>query len=305
MREIAGEKMETEKTIRIGTRGSELALAQTGLVTQALKQCRPELSIETVILTTKGDKILNQPLLAFGGKGAFVSEFEEALLEGRIDLAVHSAKDLPMELADGLVLAGALPRADAADVLVTRKGCMPEKTAHFTAGTGSLRRQCQLRALYPNVTCVGMRGNVPTRLRKLREGECDAVVLAAAGLKRLGLSEEPELAYRYFDPEEMVPAGGQGIIVIEGRKEDKASELAECISEQAAYRELVAEREVLRLLNAGCHEAVGVHAVCREDAIALQVMREQNGSIIRVCETAPVGQWKALAERLANRILEG
>ncbi|MGN0306731.1 MAG: hydroxymethylbilane synthase [Lachnospiraceae bacterium] len=148
-----------EKIIRIGTRGSRLALMQTEMVIVSLKRIIPDWTIETVVLHTRGDKLLDKPLVEFGGKGLFITEFEEALTEGRIDLAVHSAKDMPMKLADDLVIAAALPRADARDVLVIKKGAKENPVI----GTGSLRRQFQLKAIYPHMQCVSIRGNVPTR----------------------------------------------------------------------------------------------------------------------------------------------
>lgn len=290
--------------IRIGTRGSALALIQTDQVIRALHERYPELETERVVLRTKGDRILDKPLLDFGGKGAFITEFEEALLEGRIDLAVHSAKDMPMELADGLALAGTLPRADARDVLVLRKGVQLSRSAFaenevqhgrslretgdmeeetkasgLVIGTGSLRRQFQLKRLFPGVVCVNIRGNVQTRLQKILEGQCDGVILAAAGLERLGLLEEKEFDYRCFSYEEMLPAGGQGIIAVESRQEESIMELVKGISDENAYMELETERRVLRLLDAGCHEAVGVMAQIEGDRIFLKMLREKNGII--------------------------
>lgn len=291
--------MEQMRRIRIGTRGSQLALAQTELVIASLKEKYPELEIEKVILHTKGDKILDRPLLDFGGKGAFVTEFEEALLQGEIDLAVHSAKDMPVELAKGLTIAGVLPRADARDVLITRK---PEdKTAEnqdmngnktdvgrkvlqenaLVVGTGSLRRQFQLKALFPNVQCISIRGNVTTRLEKVRAGICDGVILAAAGLERLGLLAEPDLDYRFLSFDEMVPAGGQGIIAVEGRADDAISKLVNSISNQNAWLELEAERSVLKLLDAGCHAAIGVFSYIRNEQMEIRVIQEIGDNIYR------------------------
>lgn len=290
--------------IRIGTRGSALALIQTDQVIRALHERYPELETERVVLRTKGDRILDKPLLDFGGKGVFITEFEEALLDGRIDLAVHSAKDMPMELADGLALAGTLPRADARDVLVLRKGVQLSRSAFaestvqhgeslretegmekemkasgLVIGTGSLRRQFQLKRLFPSAVCVNIRGNVQTRLQKILEGQCDGVVLAAAGLERLGLLEEKEFDYRCFSYEEMLPAGGQGIIAVESRQEEGIMELVKGISDENAYMELETERRVLRLLDAGCHEAVGVMAQVEGDRIFLKMLQEKNGII--------------------------
>lgn len=309
-----------KKIIRIGTRGSKLALAQTRMVEERLGQECPEWEIETVIIHTQGDKILDKPLLDFGGKGVFITEFEEALLNGRIDLAVHSSKDMPMELADGLVIAGVLPRADARDVLVTRKGLLSARDVYkeqdserkksippidfsdITIGTGSLRRQFQLKELYPGIKCVSIRGNVPTRLQKVQDRECDGVVLAAAGLSRLGLFEEEEFDYRYFSYEEMTPAGGQGIIAIEGRAEDEITGLVEGISDVTSYYELETERSILRQLEAGCHEAVGVISQIEQDDISIQIIREQNGVFQKQEGSVLLSQRLELARELVNRL---
>lgn len=309
-----------KKVIRIGTRGSELALAQTVMVTERLQQRYPEWKMEMVVMHTQGDKILDKPLIDFGGKGVFISEFEEALLEERIDLAVHSSKDMPMELAEGLVIAGVLPRADSRDVLVTKKGLFSEKAGYkgqnadismdkkyldfsnFTVGTGSLRRQCQLEKLYPGVRCTSIRGNVPTRLQKIRDGRCDGVVLAAAGLSRLNLLEEEEFDYRYFSYEEMVPAGGQGIIAVEGRAKDKITGLVECISDKKSYYELETERSILQQLEAGCHEAIGVISRIEQDTISIQIIQEQNGTLQKQEGRVLVNQRMELARELVNRL---
>lgn len=308
------------RVIRIGTRGSELALVQTRLVIERLRKKHPEWSVETVILHTKGDKILDKPLIDFGGKGVFMTEFEEALSDGKIDLAVHSAKDMPMDLAEGLVIAGVLPRMDARDVLVVRKGqlwiadtdkeqaCAQSKDrihidfSGVTIGTGSLRRQFQLKKLYPAINCLSIRGNVPARLQKIRTGECDGVILAVAGLSRLGLLEEEEFDYRYFSYEEMIPAAGQGIIAIEGRKEDEITRLVENISDITAAYELQTERFILKQLGAGCHEAIGVISRIQQDDIKIQMIREQNGTFHRQEGSSLVSQRLELARVLVNRL---
>lgn len=288
-----------ERRIRIGTRGSALALAQTNQVIQALHRKFPEVETETVILRTQGDKILEKPLLSFGGKGVFVTEFEEALQRGQIDLAVHSAKDMPMELADSLTLAGVLLRADARDVLVTKRGALQEEQ-ELAVGTGSLRRQFQLKKLFPQMLCQNIRGNVPTRLQKLRDGEYDGLVLAAAGLERLGLLEEEDLEYRFFSYDEMIPAGGQGIIAIEGRRGDDISRMAEQISDEQTHRELAVERKLLYGLNAGCQEAVGVISEYGKEQLRIRLIREWKGLVIHIDETAASD---AEAE-LINKVLQ-
>lgn len=326
--------MDRKKGIRIGTRGSLLALEQTDQVIAALTAKYPQLQIEKVILHTQGDKILDKPLFEFGGKGMFITEFEEALADGKIDLAIHSAKDMPMELAEGLHIAGALPRADVRDVLVTRKGLSENRSfgssgnvwslggvsrgipsgdtvIHAPAdsasnsmiiGTGSLRRQFQLKAIYPDVQCISIRGNVPTRLQKVRDGKCDGVILAAAGLERLGLLEEPDFDYRYFSQEEMVPAGGQGIIAIETRMDDEITGLVSGISNQNAMLELETERRVLELLEAGCHEAIGVISQVQDEQIAIQIIQELNSKVYRQQGKTTIENRLELAEQLVGSL---
>lgn len=333
--------------IRIGTRGSELARKQTELVIDAISKAYPDCVCETVILRTEGDRILDKPLMEFGGKGVFVTEFEEALQEGKIDLAVHSAKDMPMELAKGLTICGVLPREDVRDVLVTRKDhplqmehflqerkqeegtsdwmekereigaqnaepvveCKVTENQHsalemYRIGTSSLRRQCQIEQLYSNVQCVSIRGNVPTRLRKLRDGEYDGVVLAAAGLRRLDLLQEEDLEYHYFDVEDMLPAGGQGIIAIEGREQDEIAECVKKISDSDAWLQLKTEQEVLHLLNAGCHEAVGVVTNLTADKIELRIMKEMDGKLIYVDGRASRSEYSNLAVEQVQELLQ-
>lgn len=333
--------------IRIGTRGSELAQKQTELVIDAISKAYPDCVCETVILRTEGDRILDKPLMEFGGKGVFVTEFEEALQEGKIDLAVHSAKDMPMELAKGLTICGVLPREDVRDVLVTRKDhplqmehflqerkqeegtsdwmekereigaqnaepvveCKVTENQHsalemYRIGTSSLRRQCQIEQLYSNVQCVSIRGNVPTRLRKLRDGEYDGVVLAAAGLRRLNLLQEEDLEYHYFDVEDMLPAGGQGIIAIEGREQDEIAECVKKISDPDAWLQLQTEQKVLHLLNAGCHEAVGVVTNLTADKIELRIMKEMDGKLIYVDGRASRSEYSNLAVEQVQELLQ-
>lgn len=246
-----------EKLI-IGTRGSALALAQTDLVIRQIKEKAPKVECEICIITTKGDKILDKPLVEFGGKGAFVTEIEEKLKNGEIDLAVHSAKDMPMELAEGLAIIGVLKREDPRDVLVTMdwEGFLQKE--HPVIGTSSLRRQAQIQQEFQDALCQTLRGNVNTRLKKLEEGMYDGILLAAAGLRRLGLEKEEKFHYHVLDIDRMIPAGGQGIIAVEGRKDSRFLGLLESITHESTRIELELERKALRLLEAGCHEPVGV-----------------------------------------------
>ena len=287
--------------LRIGTRGSRLALAQTELFINRVKEFYPDVVCEKVIIRTTGDKILDRPLVDFGGKAVFVSEFEQAISDGTLDCAVHSAKDLPTELAEGLTAACVLPREDARDVLLTRAD---SADAPHVIGTGSMRRQAQVREWYPDAVCRPLRGNVPTRIEKLRAGEYDGIILAAAGLKRLGLDRESDLSYRYFTEEEMVPAGGQGIIVIEGRNEDLV--FYEKMTDKEAAQALAIERFVLEKLQADCHEAVGVYAkpcITPEGAgVHLSLMREVDDTVVKRQAAALRENWKMTAEKLTEQM---
>ncbi len=259
--------------IRIGTRKSNLALAQTNLVIEEMKRIEPEVEVEIVSISTKGDRILDQPLLSFGGKGVFVEEFESKIQKGEIDIAVHSAKDMPMELMDDLCIVSVLKREDPRDVLVTRKGTLWDKNTHSVIGTSSLRRKMQIEN-YGNVKCKDLRGNVNTRLQKLENGEYDGIILAMAGLKRLGLERDERFDMTPFDCETFIPAGGQGIIAIEGLKTSLFSELFEKIDHKATRQELLFERQVLKNLNAGCHEPIGVFSKVEDEKLKGYLMSE-------------------------------
>ncbi len=291
------------KKIRIGTRRSRLAIEQANLVIAALQRGFPEIITEKAFIRTEGDKVLDKPLPAFGGKGVFITELEDALMNGEIDLAVHSAKDMPAELDKSLVIAGVLPREDARDVLVSKKGALPREGDKkegdgFVIGTGSPRRQLQIKELYPKAICKGLRGNITTRLQKLRDGEYDGIILAAAGLKRLGLLVEEDLEYRFLSYGEMVPAGGQGIIAIEGRSGDAVLKLVQEISDTKAYEELETEREILRKLNAGCHEAVGVFSQHQGDKMQIYMALEKEGQLCRMYESGNAQNRQACIKKL-------
>src|SRR3954454_4681115 len=205
----------------IGTRASKLALVQAHMIRDELLRAHADLTVVVEHITTKGDVILDRPLSAIGDKGLFVTEIEEALRAGRIDLAVHSAKDLPSELPSDMRLAAFPPRADARDALIARNHMrLADLPAGAHVGTSSMRRACQLRHLRPDLRISDLRGNVDTRLRKLHEGQYDAIVLAAAGLERLGWAGEIS---EYLDPSVMLPAVSQGILGIEIRADDAAT----------------------------------------------------------------------------------
>lgn len=289
------------KTIKIGTRTSALALKQTEMVMQAIKERYEDAVFEVIPMKTRGDKLLQAALIEFGGKGAFVSEFEEALLDGTIDIAVHSAKDMPMKLAEGLELWMVLDRADARDVLVTRAENDQKKGQPMIIGTSSLRRELQIGQLLTS-QCKLLRGNVPTRIEKLREGLYDGIILAAAGLERLGLDQEKDLCYRYLSYEEMIPAGGQGIIAIEGRKKDELRSIFEACSDRKTELELETERFMLKKLQAGCHEPIGVFSRIEGENISVRLLLEHNGKLYKGKADGRVSGRLLLAEELIEEV---
>ena len=246
--------------IRIGTRGSKLALVQTTLVAEALRACWPGVETETVIIKTRGDKILDKPLGEIGDKGLFVSEFETALLEKRIDLAVHSAKDLPQRLAEGLEILAVPERADARDVLVQVKNKLPKAPV---IGTGSLRRRRYVEKLWPGAQVKLIRGNVETRLAKLAKGEYDGIILAKAGLDRLGIieREKEHFVFQPLDPEVFLPAACQGIIAVEGRADWEYREMVEKLSHRKTLLSFETERKVLEVLQADCSQPAAAYSV--------------------------------------------
>lgn len=274
-----------KKVLRIGTRKSKLAMAQTMLVIDAVHRADPDIQTEIVPFVTTGDKILEKSLVEFGGKGVFVSEFEQAILDGVLDIAVHSAKDMPAVLMEGLEISAVLPRDDPRDVLVTKKGfTVPEGTGNgekpLVIGTSSLRRQVQIMERR-NVVCKLLRGNVNTRLGKLSAGEYDGIILAAAGMKRLGLLDSPEFSFEFLPELDFIPSGGQAVIAVEGRKDSAFRDLLKKIDHAPSRLSLLAEREVLRLLGAGCNEAVGVYSFMEQETFHMKLMKQVNDEIRR------------------------
>ena len=247
--------------IRIGTRGSPLALAQATMVRAALARAHgvAEDAIEITVIRTTGDTIQDRPLSDVGGKGLFTKEIEQALIDGTVDLAVHSAKDMVTVLPAGLVLAACLPREDARDVLVSRAAkSIAELPQGATVGTASLRRQAQLKMLRPDLAVVPLRGNVETRLKKIAEGVADATILALAGLKRLGLERA---AAAVLEPDAFLPAVGQGAIGLETRaNDDKTRQLIAPINDPATLIAVTAERAFLAVLDGSCKTPIAGHA---------------------------------------------
>lgn len=271
-----------KKTVKVGTRGSKLALAQTELVIKALNERFPQVDFQMVTMSTRGDRDTSRALLEFGGKAVFVEEFEEAILKGDIDIAVHSAKDMPMEIMEGLTISGTLPRACPQDVFIYKSGRSFDRNDSFVVGTSSLRRQYQIRDMYPNAVCKNLRGNVGTRIQKLEDGEYDAIILAAAGLERLGIIDgsagcfevqKDKLTFRYLSIESMLPAACQGIIAIETRTSGEVYDMVRAINDTEVYTQLTCERAVLNRLNAGCHEPIGVYSELHGDHMKLSLMK--------------------------------
>lgn len=267
--------------LTIGTRGSALALAQTELVRRALLAAQPGLEVAVRTITTRGDVVLDRPLAAIGGKGLFVVEIEAALRRGEIDLAVHSAKDLPARLPADLLLAAFPERADPRDALVTRSGArLAELPPGARVGTSSLRRACQLRRLRPDLVYLELRGNVDTRLRKLRAGQYDAIVLAAAGLARLGRLDE---ATEILDPADVLPAPGQGALALETRADDPATRrLVAPLDHGPTRLAVTAERAFLARIEAGCDVPVAAWARQEGEALALSgLIGARDGRTVR------------------------
>lgn len=306
-----------KKTVKVGTRGSMLALAQTELVIKALKERFSQIDFQMITMSTRGDRDTSRALLEFGGKAVFVEEFEEAILKGDIDIAVHSAKDMPMEIMEGLTIAGTLPRACPQDVLIYKSGRIFDRNESFAVGTSSLRRQYQIKDMYRNAVCKNLRGNVGTRIQKLEDGEYDAIILAAAGLERLGIIDgsagclevqKDKLTFRYLSIESMLPAACQGIIAIETRTSGEVYDMVRAINDTEAYTQLTCERAVLNRLNAGCHEPIGVYSELHGDHMKLSLMKADAASsdkekdeeiqIHRKTVEGNTAEWKQLVEAL-------
>lgn len=286
--------------VTLGTRASPLARVQTELVVGLLQAARPELRCEVRVLDTAGDRTQasGEPLPEIGGKGLFTEELERALRDGEIDLAVHSLKDLPTEDAEGVVVGAVTAREDVRDCVVG--GTLASLPSGAVVGTSSLRRAAQLRAVRPDVEIRSIRGNVDTRVRKVREGGYDATVLAAAGVRRLGLDEA---VAEWLSPDEMLPAPGQGALAIQCRADDPVAELVLAVDHASARAETTAERAFLRALGAGCAAPVAALAVVTETPrVRLQglVASVDGGQMVRVHGE---GDALAIGEQLARDAL--
>jgi hydroxymethylbilane synthase len=289
----------TAAPLRLGTRGSKLARVQTDLVCQVLAAAHPELAapgaLEPVAIRTTGDRVTDRPLAELGGKGLFCKELEIALLDRRIDLAVHSIKDLPTWLRDGLVIGAVLVRADPRDVLIARAPTtIADLPQRALIGTASVRRRAQLLARRPDLRIVNFRGNVDTRLRKLAAGEVDATLLARAGLNRLGLAEAGALT---LSPEEMLPAVGQGAIGIECRADDAATlALLAAVDHPESHACVRAERALLAALDGSCHTPIGGLAEIADGRLRLRALiaLSDGSEVLRAERIGPMGAAEGL-----------
>jgi hydroxymethylbilane synthase len=293
------------EAVALGTRGSALARAQTERVIELLRAAWPDLDCEARPIVTEGDRSQENgmPLPEIGGKGLFTAELEQALRAGDVDLAVHSLKDLPTDDAPGVALGAVVLREDPRDCLVSRDGAvLHDLPPNAAVGTSSLRRGAQLRGMRHDLEIRSIRGNVDTRVRRVREGGLDAVVLAAAGIRRLGLEHEVS---EWFEPEVMVPAPGQGALAVQCRADDDAVlELLAAVDDPGARANGTAERAFLRELQAGCTAPVGAHAQTAGDHVHLLglVASPDGRDVVRV---AGEGEPEEVGARLAREALAG
>lgn len=293
--------MKKKQVIRIGTRESRLAMWQAEYVAEQIRKFHPEMKVELVPMKTTGDRILHQALDQVGGKGLFVKELDLALMEKRTDLSVHSLKDVPMELPEELPLLAFPKREDPRDALVFRKKASGDsENLRLRIGTSSSRRRIQLRELYPNAEFPLIRGNVQTRLEKINSGEYDGTVLAMAGLKRLGLEKKAD---RILEPEEMLPAAGQGILVIQGRAGENYSYLSE-LDDKEARIAADAERAFIRVLQGGCSAPSAAYAIVEGENLWLRGMYcpEEGKRYIKGEKKGRITQAEQLGESLAGEL---
>jgi len=270
------------KKLTIATRGSQLALWQSNHIKAVLEEQNPGLVVELNVIVTTGDKIIDKPLAAIGGKGLFLKELEEAMLRGEAQIAVHSLKDVPTVMPEGLILAAITQREDVRDALLSEKyadiDSLPQGA---TVGTSSLRRRMQIEKIRPDLKIKDLRGNVDTRIRKLKEGEFDAIILAAAGINRLGFTGSVTHVYP-ISLYEMIPSMGQGALGIEAVNDEKVLAIVARLEDEFSRIETTIEREFVDELNGGCHVPIGVNATVLEndDVVIKAVLGLPNGTKI-------------------------
>jgi hydroxymethylbilane synthase len=298
-------------SIRLGTRGSLLARTQSLSIAEALENAHPGLVVDLVVITTSGDQLIDRSLAELGGKGLFTKELEIAMLDGQIDLAVHSLKDVPvtMPLVDqtDLVIAAIPVREDPRDVLVSRMArSVAELPPGTKVGTGSLRRRCQLLHARPDLAIGALRGNVDTRLSKLEEGNWGAIVLAAAGLKRLSRWDASIMTA--IDPAVVLPAAGQGALALQCRRDDERTiALAAALNDPATFEATTAERAIVAQLQGDCHSPIAAMAKIDGDHLTLQAAvggrdPDAPGPVIRASATAPRARWKEAVDEVCRKL---
>lgn len=291
-------------TLVLGTRASKLALQQSEWFQGQVQAIAPDVTVTLTRIQTSGDKIVDVPLAKIGGKGLFVKEIEEALLSGEIDFAVHSMKDVPTQLPDGLEILCVPPREDSRDALISRTGCrFQELPIGARVGSSSLRRQSQFLHARPDLRIEMLRGNLDTRLKKLKEGQFDAIILAAAGLRRLGWTEE---ITEYLDPQLCLPAIGQGALGIEGRSDDQfVRSILNRLTHPPTQVAVAAERALLHRLEGGCQVPIAAYATLMNDQLHLEglVASVDGKTVIRDAVQGTRAEAQVLGTRLAERLL--
>ena len=292
-------------TIRVGTRGSNLALWQATFVRESLQEHHPDIHFEQVIIKTEGDLDQKSSLSQIGGQGIFTKEIEKALLNNTIDIAVHSLKDLPSKMPVGLVLAAVPERGYVEDVLITENGTtLNQLPENARVATGSIRRKSQLLNMRPDLIISDLRGNIDTRLRKLKESNIDAIIMAKAAILRLGLDE---VLYYEFNTDEMIPAVGQGAIGIQVRKEDDVvRDIVKALNHQDTFHAVTAERALLATLDSGCQFPVGAFARVSGNSLDINgfVASEDGNTILNEKMNSEVQEAENAGRILAEKLLE-
>jgi hydroxymethylbilane synthase len=293
--------MTVKRKIIIGSRDSKLAVIQSRIVMELIRQNNPDIDLELITMKTTGDLILDKALDKIGGKGLFVKELEQALRDRRIDLAVHSLKDMPMDLPEDLPILAVSKREDPRDVLVLPRGCDVLK-GDGPVGCSSVRRKIQIEEKYPEIKIEPVRGNVETRLRKLDEGNFSGLILAYAGLIRLGLESRVS---RIFSTSEMIPSGGQGILAIQGRKAEDYGFLQQ-INDMDSMDQAAAEREFVRCLDGGCSSPIAAYAETAADEICLNGLYVdiKTGVMVKGMKTGNRKEAREIGFQLAKELLE-
>ncbi|AFK86656.1 MULTISPECIES: hydroxymethylbilane synthase [Thermoanaerobacterium] len=293
------------KKIRVGTRGSELALTQTLIIINEIKKYKPDLKFEIVKITTKGDIVNEASLSEIGGKGLFIKEIEDALMNGEIDMAIHSMKDMPFEIPEGLKILPVFKREDPRDVFISRSDKFIDLKENAKVATSSLRRNVQIRSLRPDIDIVPIRGNIATRIRKMDELNLDGIVLAAAGIKRLGLDK---LVKDYFPVDLVVPAPCQGILAVE-IKEDFESEFFEIypmLLDVKTFFESSAERKIMKKVGGNCKTPLGVYSEYKnngnEELISILVSYYKDGKLLKIKETGLIKDIENISEIIVEKI---